>query len=321
MPRTLTVAAVQPALKLADVDNNLARLEALIRDAHGAHSPDVIIVPEAASSPNVHHPAMRRVPRPERGAPFQLLSGLARELGIVVGGGYLAERDGDAFGHYVLAEADGTVTEHDKDIPTMWEQNYYVGGRDDGIVHSPTLGPVGLVCGWEWARFATAARLRGNVQAVLGGMCWPTTPHNWIGPAGWWGNREHQLQIGLARKLPGQFARLVGAPVVHASHVGPITMRMPGLPRVPYRTSMLGETQIVERDGTILARLSEKDGEGHIAATIELAEPRPIDDLEDDYWIPDMTATVRATWDLANLHGKANYRLRKIAGIHIAQRE
>ncbi|MFH5229112.1 carbon-nitrogen hydrolase family protein [Antrihabitans spumae] len=319
MPRTITVAAVQPALQVADVDNNLARLDELIRDAHRKHNPDVIIVPEAASSPNVHHPAMRTVARPERGAPYELLTGLARELGIVVGGGYLAERDGDAYGHYVLAEPDGTVNSHDKDIPTMWEQNFYVGGNDDGVVDSPTLGSVGLACGWEWARYGTAARLGGRVDVVLGGMCWPTTPQNWVGPFGWWGNREHLQQIELARPLPGQVARLVGAPVVHASHVGPVTMYLPGLPKVPYRTTMLGETQITERDGTILARLSERDGEGHIAATIELAAPQPLDEIQDRYWIPDMTASVRATWDVANLHGKVNYRLRKLVGTHISR--
>lgn len=318
MTRTIKVAAVQPALELADVDNNLVRLEALIRDAHRAHQPDVIIVPEAATSPNVHHPAMRTVPRPEFGAPFQLLTGLARELGVVIGGGYLAERDGDAYGHYVLAEPDGSFNDHDKDIPTMWEQNYYTGGSDDGVVQSAALGSVGLVCGWEWARYRTAARLRGNVRVVLGGMCWPTTPLNWVGPFGWWGNREHRLQKELARKLPGQVARLVGAPVVHASHVGPVNMYMPGLPVVPYRTSMLGETQITERDGTILARLSEEDGEGHIAASIELADPKPLDELRDEFWIPEMTASVVATFDLANVHGKVNYQARKLLGRHIS---
>lgn len=131
------------------------------------------------------------------------------------------------------------------------------------------------------------------------------------------GNREHALQQELARKLPGQMARLVGTAAVHASHVGPITMFMPALPKVPWRTSMLGETQIVERDGTILARLSEADGEGHIAATIELGAAPPPDPIKDEYWIPAMTASVRATWDLANIHGKVNYQLRRAVGRHI----
>lgn len=318
MTRTITVAAVQPALKLADVDNNLARVEALVRDAHRAHRPDVIVVPEAASAPNVHHPAMRTVPRPELGAPRQLLTGLARELGVVVAGGYLSERGGDAYGHYVLAGPDGAVATHDKDIPTMWEQNFYTGGADDGVVDSPSLGPVGLVCGWEWARHRTAARLRGRVRAVLGGMCWPTTPHNWYGPLGWWGRRDHRLQKELARQLPGQFARLVGAPVAHASHVGPITMHLPLLPKVPYRTTMLGETQITERDGTILARLSEEDGEGHVAARVELADPSPLDEVADRFWIPDMTLSIRSTFDLANFHGRTSYRARKLVGRHIS---
>ena len=39
------------------------------------------------------------------------------------------------YGTYVLAEPDGHVHLHDKDIPTMWEQNYYRGGDDDGVTN------------------------------------------------------------------------------------------------------------------------------------------------------------------------------------------
>lgn len=317
MSATVTIAAIQPDLELAAVEANLARLEALIRDAHREHDPDVIVVPEAASAPNVHHPAMRTVARPAGGAPYQLLTGLARELDVIIAGGYLEQRNGDVYGHYLLAEPEGVAGEHDKDIPTMWEQNYYIGGSDDGVISSPTLGSVGLVCGWEWARYRTAARLRGRVDVVIGGMCWPTTPKNWMGPLRWWGNREHALQQDMARALPGQVARLVGAPVVHASHVGPITMHMPGLPKVPYRTSMLGETQVCDRDGTILARLAESDGAGYIAATLDIGRSDPKDALRERFWIPDMTASVHATWALANLHGKLTYRARRHFDRHV----
>lgn len=320
MTRSIKVAAVQPALALADVDNNLARLDSLIRDAHRAHQPDVIIVPEAASAPNVHHPAMRSVARPSDGAPFQLYTGLARELGVVIGGGFLAQRGNDVFNTYVLAEPDGTVNTHDKDIPTMYEQHYYRGGTDNGIVSSPALGTVGLVCGWEWARYRTSARLRGNVDVVLGGMCWPTVPFlDWSGPLGWLGRQEHKMHLPLARKLPGQVARLVGVPIVHASHVGPIEGYLPMLPGLSGRVEMVGETQICERDGTILGRLSYDDGEGHIAANIEIGDPTPLDRIEDRYWIPEMTPLIRATWDLSNIQGAASYRARKLVGRHVSR--
>ncbi len=190
------IAAVQPALQLGAVEANLVRIEDLIRDAVREHSPAIVTVPEAASSPNVYSPAMRGVARPVDGAPMQLYRRLARELGVVVGGGFLARRGGHVYGTYVLAEPDGRAHLHDKDIPTMWEHNYYTGGDDDGLTSLDTLGgaPVGMACGWEWARMGTARRLRGRTRLLLGGMCWPSYPTNWAGPLGWWAAREHALQ-------------------------------------------------------------------------------------------------------------------------------
>ena len=34
----------------------------------------------------------------------------------------------------MLAEPDGAVHLHDKDIPTAWEQHFYRGGDDAGVV-------------------------------------------------------------------------------------------------------------------------------------------------------------------------------------------
>lgn len=65
-----TVAAVQPALALGQVETNLRRVEDLVRDAHREHNPAVIVVPEAASSPNVYSRSMRGVARPVDGAPW-----------------------------------------------------------------------------------------------------------------------------------------------------------------------------------------------------------------------------------------------------------
>lgn len=61
MPR---LAVVQPALAVGDVDGNLARVADLIRDAHREHAADVILVPEACTSPNVFARALTGVPRP-----------------------------------------------------------------------------------------------------------------------------------------------------------------------------------------------------------------------------------------------------------------
>jgi predicted amidohydrolase len=307
--RVVRVAAVQPALRLGAVEENLVRLEDLIRDAVREHSPSVVTVPEAGSSPNVYSRLLHGVARPVDGAPMQLYRRLARELDVVVGGGFLARRGRDVYGTYVLAEPDGRVHLHDKDIPTMWEHNYYVGGDDPGRTTLAALdAPVGVANGWEWARTGTARRLRGRVRLLLGGMCWPSYPVNWRGPFAVWAAREHALQRQHARELPRQMARLIGAPVVMPSHVGPIDFETPLAPGVPWRTVMVGETQIVERDGTVLARLTAEDGEGHVSAEVTLAPPEPLDPLGPMYWIPPLSVSTRAAWAATNTHGRLRYR-------------
>ncbi len=306
------VAVVQPALQLGQVEENLLRIEDLIRDAQREHSAEVIVVPEGFTTPNVYAKVLRDAARPVDGQPLQMLTRLARELECTLAGGFLAVRGEDAYGTFVLAEPDGALHLHDKDIPTAWEQNYYVGGDDAGVVQCATLGcAVGLMSGWEWARFRTAERVRaGGVRLVLGGMCWPSMPLNWRGPLRPWTKREHAIWRRQARELPGQVARLTGVPVAHASHVGPVRGETPLAPGIAWATQMLGESQICDRDGTVLARLTLEDGEGHASADVELETPAPMDQIEDRFWIPRMTLTTHVAWHAMNTHGALSYKLR-----------
>ena len=307
------IAVVQPALALGEVERNLERIEDLIRDAHREHAADVIIVPEACTTPNVFARVLRETPRPVDGQPFQLLTRLARELDCVIGGGFIAVRGEHAYGTFLLAEPSGAVHLHDKDIPTAWEQNYYVGGDDSGVTRSVSLGcTVGLMSGWEWARFRSSARVReGGARVVLGGMCWPSMPLNWPGPLHRWAEREDGIWREQARALPGQVARLTGVPVAHAAHVGPVEGETPLGPGIPWKTRMIGESQVCDRDGTILARLTLEDGAGHVAADVDLAvPPAPVDPILDRLWIPSFTLTTNAAWYAMNAHGSVSYKLR-----------
>jgi len=213
----------------------------------------------------------------------------------------------------VLAGPDGALHLHDKDIPTAWEQHFYTGGNDPGVVACDALGcTVGLMSGWEWARFRTAERVRaGEVRLVLGGMCWPSMPLNWPGPLHWWAEREHRIWREQARALPGQVARLTGVPVAQASHVGPVTGETPLGPGIPWATEMIGESQICDRDGTVLARLTLEEGEGHCAADVEVTSAAsPVDPIRDRFWIPEFTLTTHAAWHAMNAHGALSYKLR-----------
>jgi predicted amidohydrolase len=310
------LAVVQPRLALGEVASNLRRLDGLIRDAHAEHSPAVIVLPEGCTSPNVYATAIRSVPQPVDGTALQMLRALARELDCVIAGGFLAVRARHAYGTFALAEPGGALHLHDKDIPTAWEQHFYRGGDDEGIAPCATLGvTVGLMSGWEWARSRTSARVRAaGASLVLGGMCWPSMPLNWGGPLRPWLRREHTIWRRQAAELPGQVARFTGVPVAHAAHVGPIRGATPLAPGVAWDTVMLGESQICDRDGTVLARLTMEDGEGHVAADVQLAPPQPAEEIPPRYWIPELTPASLLGWHSMNAHGALAYRVNHARG-------
>ena len=310
--RTVRIAAVQPALRLAELDWNMKRCEDLVRAAAQEHNPDVVILPEAFTCPNVYDKRLRGMAQPVDGPAYQMLKNLARELGCSVGGGFLAKRGGDTRNTYVLADPDGTTNLHDKDEPSVWEYNYYTRGQDDGVF-THRLGTVGLACGWETARGRTARRMvAAGTNLVLGGCCWPAYP-TWAFPRGWF-NRDMEYYRLWAADTTRSLARAVGAATAISWHVGPIGGKTPAMPGIPWNTIMTGETQIVERDGTILARMTYEDGEGSVAADVRVADPEPVDLVPSGFWIRPQTFTIHAVWHYMKQHGRARYAIDKALG-------
>jgi predicted amidohydrolase len=307
--RTVRIAVIQLAVELGEVERNLRHVEDLVGRAAREHHPDIILLPESMTTPNVFSPVMRQVARPVDGEPYQVLRRLAREYGCFVGGGFLAVRGGDAYGTYVFAEPDGATHLHDKDQPSDWENNYYIGGTDDGFC-STSLGPVGLANGYEWCRSRTASRLRGTVNLLLGGSCFPTFP-SWRVTAPWFMGREQYWITALCREMAGRMARCVGTAAAVAAHVGDVTFPTPIMPLIPWPTKMVGESQIVERDGRILARMAYEDGEGYVAADVRVAPPEPLDPVSPAFWMAPMPFGQHAAWQALNLQGRINYRRAK----------
>jgi predicted amidohydrolase len=310
---TLRVTAIQPRLRIGEVDENLRRCEDLVRKAAADTAPDLIVLPEAVTSPNVYHPSLRAAPTPIDGPAYQLFCGLARELGCAVGAGYHSVRgvgeDRDAHHTYVLAEPGGATHLHDKDQPSVWENCYYVGGDDDGVM-ATSFGPIGCVLGFEANRSRTATRLRaGGVRLIIGGECLPSYP-DWPILKGYL-RREQDYFWLWAKETAPVLARAVGAPAALAFHVGDVRMRTPMMPGVPWPTTQTGETQIVERDGRVLARMSAADGEGWVSAQVTLADPEPADPIPAGFWLRPQPFSIHAVWHLMNRHGRLKYRLDK----------
>ncbi len=321
--RTVRVAAIQFHPVLADVGTNLEKAARLIREALAARA-EWVVLPEFFTSGLAFDPVrLPQAPRPLDGAPLQMLTRLAREGHAAVGGAFLARSGRDVFNTFVLALPDGRVFTHDKDFPTTsMESSLYAGGEDDefvreiekkgiaterGIVASRAGNiksgvfelPAGLAVGaamcWEQVRYRTAARMRGRVDLVLTASGWPA------GAAG--------LKI---RETPRRLARLVGAPVVHASLVGPIASANSPDGAGARTLQFSGESQIVDGRGVSIATRHFAEGEGVLIAEIVPGRVPPTEDIPSGvFWTPEGPADASSSWHVSGAAGRAIYLARR----------
>jgi predicted amidohydrolase len=302
MSRSIKVAAVQLCAGVGTVAENLARAESLCHEAF-RRGAQWVVLPEFFPSAMAFAPAMLSAWQPLESSALLLMRELARKYHGVVGGSFIAKSASDCFNSFLLVFPDGHYYQHDKDIPTMWENCYYIGGSDDGVLETPA-GSIGVAMCWELIRSQTARRLLGRVDAVVGGSCWwdlrLPVPAKYVD--------EQTSLLDMLKQAPSQLARRLGVPVVHASHAGEFTGLTPGNESTPYRSRYLGETQIVDATGEVLSRLTYEDGEGVITADIALGavhDGRAA--IPNAYWTSELPPMAQKAWDHVNAFGREYY--------------
>jgi hypothetical protein len=157
---------------------------------------------------------------------------------------------------------------------------------------------------WELIRSQTARRLLDKVSFVVGGSCWwdlrqPVSPQE----------VDYQALLrNLLRQAPGDLARRLGVPVVHAAQAGEFEGLTPGNDSVPYVSRFLGEAQIIDGHGNVLGRLAYEDGEGIITADIvpgcvegDLAP------IPEGFWAAELPSKTLHVWDRLNSLGRDYY--------------
>ena len=299
----IRVAAIQMRAKVGAVASNISRAESLVREAF-RRGAEWVILPEFFTSALAFAPSMLSAWLPLEGPALELLRTLAREHNGVVGGSFIAKSGKDCFNSFLLVFPNGQYYRHDKDLPTLWENSYYIGGSDDGVLATPA-GPVGAALCWELIRSQTVRRLVGKVNFVVGGSCWwdmrlPVAARQYA---------DDQARLrNYLRQAPGDLARRLGVPVVHAAHAGEFEGLTPGNETVPYVSRFLGETQITDGQGNVLARLAYEDGEGVVTA--DIAPGRIEGDLAptpEGFWTVELPAIVLQRWDQLNSLGRDYY--------------
>jgi predicted amidohydrolase len=298
-------AAIQLEARLADVDANLESAERLA-DRAGAAGAECIVLPEFFTTGIGFAPELADAALAADGQAAELLRSLARRHGALVGGSFLCrDADGEVRNAFFLATADGEIAgRHDKDLPTMWENAFYVGGSDDGVIE--TDGPVvGAAVCWELMRTQTVRRLRGRIDLALTGSGWWSMSANWP-PRGLF-NRLEATNHRRAVDAAATFALYVGAPVIHAAHAGELHCEMPWLP-LPYRGHFEGGTMITDERGRILDAIDRTDGEGFAIADVEPRRIDPVRQPPDRFWLHKRGAIAAMAWNYQRLHGRPWYR-------------
>lgn len=306
---TVRVAAIQLESVLGDVDRNLAMCEALADEA-GAAGAEWIVLPEFFSTGMGFGPALEDAALRPDGPATELLISLARRHGARVGGSFLCrDSDGEVRNAFVLATPEGVVGRHDKDIPTMWENAWYVGGDDDGVIAVDGLRVGAALC-LELGRTATVSRLRGVDLVLAGSFTW-RFPRYWPRVLG-----RDRLDRRLSDEWPqwaSPFARLVGAPVAEATHCGEAAFRDPLAP-LTYRCGIGNGAKIVASDGTVLARRDRLEGPGVVLAEVTVGSVEPLEQLPERHYIDPPGIFWDRPFHLYGALGRRHYRSRRKAG-------
>ena len=300
------VAVLQQDAVPADVPANLAMCERLA-DAAGAAGAGVIVLPEFFTTGMGYLPELAGCALPPDGAATDLLDRLARRHQAIVGGSFLCrDPDGHTRNAFLLATPRGIIGRHDKDLPTMWENCFYVGGSDDGVLPQVDGFTPGAALCWEFMRTQTVHRMRGRVDLVLGGSCWWSVPP-W--PPRALTRRWEHANAATAAQVAAAFARLVGAPVAHAAHCGTVACRMPLTP-LRYRGHFQGGAVITAADGTVLARRDRSQGAGFALAEVAIGRVDPPDEPPSGFWLHRRGPVPAACWTYQNWHGRRWYARR-----------
>jgi predicted amidohydrolase len=293
------VAAVQLEVRLGDVAHNLAECERLARAA-AAEGAELIALPEFFPTGAAFLREVAEATMPEEGPAKAMLTRVAREAGVYLGGSFLClDPDGEVRNAFLLAGPDGTVLgRHDKDLPTMWENALYVGGEDDGIIDAGAFTVGAAVC-WEFMRTQTPRRLQGKVDLVMGGSNWWSVP---------WFPRLERANAATALRAPSTFGRYVGAPVVHAAIAGRFSCPQPEMPAMTYRGHFQGGALVAAADGSVLALRTGKEGSGYVVAEVEVGRRPPLAPIPDRYWLHKRGAMGTFVWNSQRIAGRRWYR-------------
>ncbi len=297
----MLVAALLMDTALGEVEHNLFAAKRLVTAA-AKQGAELIVLPEFFNSCMGFSPKMLSVARWDEHT-LTAMTEWSQELNVVVCGSFLSFCGSDVTNRFAMVFPDGQTFFHCKDIPTQFENCYYINGDENNILHTP-LGDIGVALCWEMLRYDTARRLVNNVDFIVAGSCWWDLPEDAPPDS----DQLRNYNQTLARDTPCAFANLIGVPLIHAAHCSKtVSYRFPDASHVQCR-QMVGAAQICDADGNAAARRSFTEGEGLVLHNISPRKNRRVTIHEDKYWIADLPEVYTKAWERNNALGRIYYQ-------------
>jgi predicted amidohydrolase len=119
--------------------------------------------------------------------------------------------------------------------------------------------------------------------------------------------RRLQTSIERYTDWAPPFARLVGCPVVEATHCGGIRCRTPLLPW-DYVTELVGGAVVCDAAGNVLARRDAGEGAGVVVADVEVGRVASPAQVPPGFWVQELDPVSRLGWHVQGWHGRRWYR-------------
>jgi predicted amidohydrolase len=283
MKKVVKVAAIQLAVKIGDSTANIGSCERLALQAVNEGA-TWIALPEFFTTGVSWNPKIVETIQNTDGEAARFIRDFSSQQHVVLGGSFLCRLSDGSVRNRYLCYADGAfVGQHDKDLPTMWENYFYEGGdpTDIGILGTYDNIRIGAAVCWEFMRTMTARRLHNQVDIIMGGSCWWSIPTNFPKILQWLWEPSNSINALAAIQ---DTARLIGTPVIHAAHCGDFECPMPGLP-IRYRGFLEGHAAIVDANGQILAHRGAEQGEGIVCAEISPGAQETKEEIPDRFWL------------------------------------
>lgn len=305
----LKVAAVYMNSVLGDVEKNLKIAESYIIEA-AKRKVEIIALPEFFTTGFAIDPKIIPSIIPSS-TTLDVMKRWAEKYHIAIGGSYLEydAQQQEIYNTYSFVLATGEVYQHRKDIPTAAENFCYTYG-DEISCFDTTIGRVGIAMCWEMLRYDTIRRMLGKVDFIMAGSCW----WNFCKEDGEGVyNMLSESNKQLALRAPQHLAKLLGVPVVHASHRGSFEGSSLFDETKKCKRPIVGMAQIINGAGETLTISQQQDVPELMIEDIEIDIKLSVPHIDYrseqlDYWVFPMPEALVKGFEMLNQKYEAIYK-------------